>query len=127
MSGGEKDQNWIHVDWNPPWLLSLMESDRRQSIATEITQHGLERITSRDVARDGSVYRSEAYHAQVSDGEVGVTRIACSPPSPANPRSCQHHFLHNSWLFYFRHRPEDLPDWKVLQKRVIDLFASFAV
>jgi hypothetical protein len=79
--------------------------------------------------KDGVDYPRSRY-LEYSPGQPnGIidTRIDCYPPSDALPKSCQHRFLNGGWHYYFRHRPEDVPNWREMQKRLLDLLASFAV
>jgi hypothetical protein len=77
--------------------------------------------------KNGERFESHEYVARADGQTAGVntTLITCAPITEKNPNSCQHRFLNNGRHFDFRHRPADLPDWLNMQKRLLDLFASF--
>jgi hypothetical protein len=130
LTPGARDSNWVFVDWNPTWLLDLMKSAPGGEIVEQSTEFGLQKIKTVSFGRDSKKY--EGYRFTVhADGHphstINTTLISCGAPSEAVPKSCQHRFLNKGRHFYFRHRPEDVPDWQRMQKRVLDLFASFEV
>jgi hypothetical protein len=104
LAPGDRDSNGIFVEWNPQWLLNLMKSVPRNA----------------DAERGGIALDAQP------DG-ANATLIRCGAPTQAFPKSCQHRFLNKGRHFYFRHRPEDLPRWREMQSRVVDLFSSFDV
>jgi hypothetical protein len=126
LSAHERDSNWVFVQWNPAWLLSLMASTDGQAIEQGIT-FGLQKHLIVWRGRDSKDYESHRYIAPADrpDSGINLTRITCPPPSGQMLKSCQHRFLHGSRHYYFRHRPEDVPRWQEMQKKVLDLFASF--
>jgi hypothetical protein len=127
LAPSERDGNSVFVEWNPTWLLNLMKSARGGQIAERSTEFGLQKTTVVSFGRDSKRYESYRYRVDV-DGQpngVNTTLIGCSAPSEMLPASCQHRFLNNGRHFYFRHRPEDLPNWRNMQKRLVDLLASF--
>jgi hypothetical protein len=129
LTPNERDSNWVFVDWNPTWLLSLMKSAPGGEIVEQSTELGLQKSKTVSHGRDSKKYESYRYvvYAGGQPNGINTTLISCSPPSEAFPKSCEHRFLNNGRHFYFRHRPEDVPDWQSMQKRLLDLFASFEV
>ncbi|MBX9843201.1 MAG: hypothetical protein K2Z80_15475 [Xanthobacteraceae bacterium] len=128
LSARERDSNWVFVQWNSDWLLGLMASTDGQAAEQE-TAFGLQKQLIVQRGRDSKDYESHRYIAPADRPASGAnpTLITCPPPSGQMLKSCQHRFLHGSRHYYFRHRPEDVPRWQEMQKKVLDLFASFEV
>jgi hypothetical protein len=129
LTFNERDANSIWVDWRPDWLLRLMKSTPRGTLFEEGTEHGLQKTRIVSQGRDSEEYVGYRYlvHADGQPDGINTTLISCSMPSEAFPKTCQHRFLHDGRHFYFRHRPEDVPNWRGMQARVVGLFASFQV
>jgi hypothetical protein len=129
LAPNERDSNWVFVEWNPTWLLSLMKSAPGGEIVERSMQFGLHKARIVTYGRESKGYEGYQYFVYADDQPAGVntTWIGCGTPSEVVPKSCQHRFLNNGRHFYFRHRPEDVPDWRGMQKRLLDLFASFEV
>lgn len=127
LAPSERDSNSVFVEWNPTWLLDLMKSAPGGQITERGTEFGLQKTTVVFFGRDSKRY--ESYHYLIyADGQpngVNTTLIGCNAGSEMHPASCLHRFLNNGRHFYFRHRPEELPNWRNMQKRLVDLFASF--
>lgn len=125
VSGPDTDR--IFVEWNPQWLLNLLNSDG--GTVTPTTEFGLQKKTIISHGKDSKRYETNRYWAY-ADGQpngINTTLISCSIASVNNPQPCQHRFLNNGRHFVFRHSPDDVPAWRDMQKRVLDLFASFEV
>jgi hypothetical protein len=122
----ERDSNWVFVQWNAGWLQSLMASTDAEAAEPQ-TEFGLQKQRIVRHGRDGKDYESQRYTVPGDRAESGAvsTLIHCSPSSATLPKSCQHRFLHGQRHYYFRHRPEDVPRWLEMQKKVLGLFASF--
>ncbi|HEV7598668.1 MAG TPA: hypothetical protein VGO49_00185 [Bradyrhizobium sp.] len=125
----QRDSNWVSVTWKPAWLLSSMEAAPGGEIVEQSTEFGLQKSKIVSYGRDSKKYEGYRYlvYADGRPKGVNTTLITCGTPSEMFPRSCQHRFLNNGRHFYFRHRPEDVPNWQGMQKRLLDLFASFEV
>jgi hypothetical protein len=134
LSPSERDANSISIEWNPEWLLSLMASKPDGQIVERTGKYGLQASKIIVRGKDGKEYETHQYavHADAQGKGANTTLITCYPPSepfPAQlyPKSCQHRFLNKGRHVYFRHRPDDVPNWQAMQKRVLELFASFAI
>jgi hypothetical protein len=116
MSFREKDSNWLFIE-DPASLLSMMSSIPRRPGFEQQTEFGLQK------------YGSNQYFVY-ADGQpngINTTLINCSAGSDLFPPSCQHRFLNGGRHFYFRHRPEDVPKWREMQRKILDLLASFEI
>jgi hypothetical protein len=124
-----RDSNWVFVEWNPGWVLSLMKSAPGEVIVEEGTEFGLSKVKTVFHGKDQKDYVGYRYLVYANEESIGVntTVISCGTSSAAFPKPCQHRFLSKGRHFYFRHRPEDVADWHAMQRRVLDLFASFEV
>ena len=126
----ERDGSSAFVEWDPNWLLDVMKYElKNETVIARNTEFGLEKTTTVVYGRDGKRYESSGYRVY-ADGQpngVNTTSIGCGQPTELFPKSCQHRFLNNGRHFYFRHRPEDVANWQAMQKRLLDLFASFEV
>jgi hypothetical protein len=125
LTSWDYDSNSVSVEWNPDWLLSLMSSIDGRAV-DQGTEFGLRKTLIVFHGRDGKDYESHRYTLDTgwSDSD-GTTLIQCSPATAKLPKSCQHRFLKNGRHYYFRQRPEDVPRWREMQQRLLDLFASF--
>lgn len=129
LVSSERDSNSVLVSWNPAWLLSLMKSSPGGQITEQSTEFGLLKSTVVSYGKDSKRYEGYRYFVY-ADGQPyspNTTSINCGIPSEMFPSSCQHRFLNKGRHLYFRHRPEDLPNWQNMQKRLVDLLASFEV
>jgi hypothetical protein len=120
----QRDSNWVFVEWNLPWLSGLMSSDEGR-VAGQESAFGLQKQTIVVRGRDSRDYESQRYAADAGGPSGNTTLISCGAPTEQFPKSCQHRFVNNGRHYYFRHRPEDVPRWQEMQKRLVDLFASF--
>jgi hypothetical protein len=124
------DSNGVSVSWDPNWLLDLMKHQPKDDIVVARgTEFGLQKTTTVVYGRDGKRYEGSSYRVY-ADGQpngVNATLIGCGQPTEQFPKSCQHRFLNNGRHFYFRHRPEDVANWRAMQTQLLDLFASFEV
>ncbi len=131
LAPGERDSNWVFVEWNPEWVLSIMKADPGETIVERGTEHGLAKTKSVTHGRDGKQYVGFRYHLYADESLAGsrinTTVISCGEPSEAFPKSCQHRFINKGRDFYFRHRPQDVPDWQGMQQRILDVMGSFEV
>lgn len=119
--------DWVWVAWDRDWFLRLLEpSPGRPGVAQGI-EFGLQKSLFVAYGKNGERYESYGYVARADGQTAGVntTLITCSPATENRPNSCQHRFLNGGRHFDFRHRPADLPNWLNLQKRLLELFASF--
>jgi hypothetical protein len=125
----QRDSNWVFVTWNPTWLLSSMKSIPGGEIVEQSTEFGLQKSKIVSYGRDAKKYEGYQYlvYADEQPNGANTTLINCGTPSEMFQKSCQHRFLNKGRHFYFRHRPEDVSDWQGMQKRLLDLFASFEV
>lgn len=124
-AGGFSD--WLFIQWNPDWFLSLLKLPQGHQDVAQGTEFGLHKTLAVSYGRNSERYESYRYLAYADEQTTGVntTLIVCSPASERFPASCQHRFLNNGRHFDFRHRLEDLPNWQVMQNRLLSLFASF--
>lgn len=128
LQPGERDESWLFIEWNPEWLLSMMSGASNQNIVERAMEFGLskEKSITRS-SRDGKDYTGYRYFTYGDGHEINTTMIGCGVPSEALPKSCQHRFINKGKHFYFRHRPEDVADWKGMQQRVVELMDTFEV
>jgi hypothetical protein len=129
LSWLEWDRNSVFIHGNQNWLLNLMSSTPRGQVLEQGTEFGLQKRLIISEGRDSKKYESSQYRVY-ADGQpngINTTLISCSPGSDRFPPSCQHRFLNRDRHFYFVHRPEDVPQWQEMQKKVLDLLASFEV
>ncbi len=124
LTSWDYDSNSVSVEWNPDWLLSVMSSIDGRAI-DQGTEFGLRKTLIVFHGRDGKDYESHRYTLDTGSNSDGTTLIHCSPATAKLPKSCQHRFLKNGRHYYFRQRPEDVPRWREMQQRLLDLFASF--
>jgi len=122
----ERESNWVFIERNPEWVLSLMKTRSAGSSVAE-ADFGLSEHTSVLHGRDGRKYVGVHYLAYADDAGTNTTIISCSTPSDKFPAYCQHRFLNKGRHFYFLHRPEELADWSTMQQRLLRLMDSFEV
>lgn len=130
LNPGERDSNWVTVDWNPQWVLDLITRGPHGDVAERGLEFGLSRITIVTRGKDGKEYIGRRYVLTADQSALGrdnITIIGCGPPTEANPRSCQHRFINRGRHFYFRHAPGEILNWQSMQRRILDLMASFEV
>lgn len=130
LAPGERDNNWVFIDWNPEWMLRLMKAAPGGTIVEQDEEYGLSKIRTITHGKDGKQYvgyRYRVYGGEPSGSGINTTVIGCGMPSTAFPKSCQHRFINKGRQFYFRHRPEDLADWQGMQGRILKLMDSFEV
>lgn len=131
LTPGERDSNWVFVEWNPEWMLSLMKAPPGRNIVEQGTEYGLAKTKTVTHGKDGKEYVGYGYMAYADDTPAGssinTTVIGCGMPSEAVPKSCQHRFINKGRHFYFRHGPEDVPNWQRMQQRVLEVMESFEV
>ncbi|WP_316176143.1 hypothetical protein [Bradyrhizobium sp. SZCCHNRI1073] len=123
----EFDSNSVFVTWDPEWMLSLMKDPPGGEIVEQSREFGLVKTKTITHGKDGKEYVGNGYLAYDDGHGVNTTIIGCGTPSEAVPKSCQHRFINKGRHFYFRHRPEDVPNWQRMQQRILDLMASFEV
>jgi hypothetical protein len=126
----ERDNNWLFIEWNPEWVLSLMKSAPGGTVVEQRTEFGLAMSKTITLGKKDSKeyidYRYLAYAGE-QPGGVNTTVIGCGVSSEAFPKSCQHRFINKGRDFYFRHRPEEVADWRAMQQRIVDIMTSFEV
>jgi hypothetical protein len=127
LTPGERDSNWVFIEWNPEWVLSLMKAAPGGNVVEQSTEFGLSKSKAITHGRDGKEYIGYRYLTYDDGHGINTTVISCGTPSEVVPKSCQHRFINRGRHFYFRHRPEDLPDWRVMQRRILELIDSFEV
>lgn len=124
----ERDNNWVLVEWNPEWVLSLMKAAPSGNVVDQSTEFGLSKTKTVTHGRDGKEYVGYRYLAYAdesrADHGINTTLIGCRKPSEAVPKSCQHRFISKGHHYYFRHRPEDVADRQKMQRRILDLMGS---
>jgi hypothetical protein len=124
----EWDRNSVFIERNPNWLLSLLKSNPEGQVVEQGTEFGLQKRLIILDGRDGKRYESFQYRVYGNEtNSLNTTLVSCSAGSDRFPPSCQHRFLNGGRHFYFVHRPEDVPQWREMQKKVLDLLASFEV
>lgn len=121
----ERDSNWVFVQWNPEWVLSLIRKAPSGNVVEQSTEFGLSKTKTVTHGRDGKDYVGYGYLVYADGHGINTTVIGCGMPSDAVPKSCQHRFTNNGRHFYFRHRPEDVADWRGMQQRIVELMDSF--
>jgi hypothetical protein len=128
LSLRERFERQVFIQWNPSWLSGLMDSAAAQVTGTT-TAFGLRTSVTVTQGRNGKTYESQTYRADASEQPgLNTTLITCYAASDINPvPSCQHRFLSGDRHFHFRHRPEDVPQWQAMQKRLTDLLDAFTV
>jgi hypothetical protein len=113
LAQSERVKNVAFIGWNPTRLRDLMDAAPVDAIAGEFGLH------------EASPGSSKRYVIQGQPNGAGATLIDCPVGSKARPAMCQHRFLSQGREFDFVHRPEDLPNWRKMQERLVNLFASF--
>jgi hypothetical protein len=125
LSAWERDSNWVFLEWNPDWLLSLMSSIDGRAV-DQGTEFGLRKTLIVFHGKDGKDYESYRYTLDNGGSDSdGTTLIQCGTATAKLPKSCQHRFLKGGRHYYFRQRPEDVPHWREMQQKLLGLFASF--
>jgi len=125
---GERDDNWLFIEWNPEWLLSVMSDSSNENIVERGMEYGLSKQKSiTRSSKDGRDLTGYGYLTYGDGHDINVTMIGCGMPSDAVPKSCQHRFINKGRHFYFRHRLEDVPDWRGMQQRIVALMDAFEV
>jgi hypothetical protein len=127
LTPGDRDSNWVFIEWNPEWLLNLMKEAPGGDVVEQSREFGLSKSKIIAHGRDGKEYVGYQYLAYEDGHDTNTTLIGCGTPSEAVPKSCQHRFINGGRHFYFRHRPEDVPDWWRMQRRILELMDSFQV
>jgi len=127
LAQGERDSNWVFIEWNPAWMLSLMSAKPGGDVAEQSTEFGLSKRKTITHGKDGREYVGYRYLVYADGHGINNTVIGCGVPSEAIPKSCQHRFINRGRHFYFRHRPEDVADWQGMQRRILELMDSFEV
>lgn len=123
----EHDSNWVFIAWDPEWVLSLMKAEPSGNIVEQSTEFGLAKSKTLTHGKDGKEYIGYRYLVYADDRDINTTVIDCATPSEAFPKSCQHRFINRGRHFYFRHRPEDVANWRGMQARILELMDSFEV
>lgn len=125
----ERDRNQLSIEKNPNWLLNLMNSTPRGRIVEQRIEFGLLKRLIVLEGNDGRKYESSDYriYADEQNKNLNTTLISCSPGNDRFLPSCQHRFLNKGRHFYFVHRPDDVPQWREMQKKALNLIASFEV
>ena len=114
LAESERVRNVAFIGWNPTRLLDQVKVGPAGAIATEF---GLQ---------EAPIGSSRRYLTQGQPNGANATLIDCPLGSEIHPSMCRHRFLNRGRQFDFVHRPEDLPNWRTMQERLVDLFASFA-
>ncbi|MCP3371608.1 hypothetical protein [Bradyrhizobium cajani] len=125
LAPGERDSNWLFVEWNPEWVLSLIGKAPSGNVVEQSTEFGLSKTKTVTHGRDGKDYVGYGYLVYADGHGVNTTVIGCGMPSDASPKSCQHRFINKGRHFYFRHRPEDVAYWRNMQQRILELMDLF--
>lgn len=94
-------------------------NDRIESLGEEF---GLEKRKRR---WSGGSLETIEYVARDPDGRV--TMLAWCGPRSAGDLRCREQFLRDGLLFDFSHPAADLPQWRLLQQRLVDLLDSWDV
>ena len=89
----ERDSNWVFVDWNPSWLLSLMKDTTSEHSVDLGMKFGLSKSETVTNGKDGKRYTEYHYLAYGDDRGIDTTFISCRPPSETFAKSCQHRFI----------------------------------
>ncbi|WP_375462321.1 hypothetical protein [uncultured Enterovirga sp.] len=130
LTPGQRDSSWVFVQWDPKWVLELIKDGPRGDVSEQGVELGLCRTTTVTRGKDEKKYISRRYVALTDGpalGDANITVIDCFSPSEAFPDSCQHRFINRGRHFYFRHAPSNVPDWRNMQRRVLELMTSFEV
>jgi hypothetical protein len=127
LTAAETDSNSIFIEWNPEWMLRLMKAAPGGDVVEQSTEFDLSKSKIISHGRDDKDYVGYQYLAYDDGHGINTTLIGCGTPSEAVPKSCQHRFINGGRHFYFRHRPEDVPDWRGMQHRILELMDSFQV
>lgn len=127
LTPGQRDSNWVLIDWNPEWVLSLMKAGPHGDVEEPRTEFGLSISKTITQGRDGKEYVEYRYLAYDDGYGNNTTVIGCGTSSEAFSKSCQHRFINRGRHFYFRHGPENVRDWRVMQRRILELMDSFEV
>lgn len=117
-----------------PWT-SLAQSERVKNVAfiawTPTGLHDLTRAAPSGASagefglQEAPTGPSRRYVTEGQPNGVNATVIDCPVASKARPAMCRHRFLSHGREFDFVHRPEELPNWRKMQERLVSLFASF--
>lgn len=127
LAPGERDSNWVFITWDPEWVLTLMKKAPSGKVVEQSTEFGLSKTKTVTHGRDGKDYVGYGYLVYADGRGINTTVIGCGMPSEAVPKSCQHRFINKGRHFYFRHRPEDVADWRSMQQRILELMDSCEV
>ena len=104
-----------------------MSAPSTENIVERGTEFGLtKQKTITPNTRGGEDYVGYHYFTYGDGQDVNITMIGCGAAPEIAPKPCQHRFINKGRLFYFRHRPEDVADWKGMQQRVTALMDKFA-
>lgn len=113
LAQSERVRNVAFIAWTPAGLRDLTGTAPASAIAGEF---GLQ---------EASTGTSKRYVIPGQPNGVHATLIDCPAGSKARPAMCRHRFVSQGREFDFVHRPEDLPNWRQMQERLVELFASF--
>ena len=124
----ERVGEWIIINSHASLSSRLVESINSDPVS--VMERGVEfglqkqRMFEGNYSKQGGTYR---YFTPVDEraDSPDVTLITCRTPSIYDPKSCGQTFINNGRNISFLHRAEDLPNWRDMQKRILELLASF--
>jgi hypothetical protein len=125
----ERVGEWIII--NSHASLSAKLVDAIKSDRVSVMERGIEfGLQKQKIFTEGRMsMKSATYRYFISAGETAggpdATLIWCQTPSIHDPKSCSHSFINNGRNISFRHRTEDLANWREMQRRLLELLASF--
>lgn len=125
----ERLNDWLIVNSDP--TISAKFVDAINSDPVSVVERGVEfELQKQKLFTEGSSSKAHAstrYFNPVgerADGP-GPTLIWCQTPSVHDPKSCAHSFIGHGRNMSFRHRTEEVANWRDMQNRVLELLASF--
>ncbi|KQZ01310.1 hypothetical protein ASD45_10935 [Pseudolabrys sp. Root1462] len=111
-SGRHRDE--VFIQWNSVWLTSLLQTPSSTAGQRQDSAYGLTRQVL-----------GKAHTRYVDNSGAGVTLIDCYGGDNSNEPSCQHQFLDGPRHIAFRHRTEDVPNWRALEANLTARLGSF--
>lgn len=121
-SDGTLDANWIFLEHDSQWLLRSMKAAPRANTryVGEADAFGLSK--TRTIFTGSNAREYVGYEFKTDAGNTAdPTYITCGQ------WSCQHRFLNKGRHFSFRHSPESVGEWKLMQERILHLFEVISV
>lgn len=124
----ERNNDWLIINSHPSLSAKLVKSINSDlHVMERSVEFGLLKQTIRTEGNYLNVRSMYRYSIPVDEKADGrdPTLISCQTPSAHDPKSCGHSFINKGRNIFFRHRAEDLANWQDMQKRVLELLASF--